>query len=95
MQLLAMKDGYIRFSQGIASGNSGCNRFSGSFTMHHRKLNIGPLAGTRMMCSEEIMTVENAFLKACAEADHYLISGDRMQLMKGDSILAEFEALYV
>jgi heat shock protein HslJ len=41
------------------------------------------------------MQLERAFSKALTETDSYSISGDTLKLLKGDTILAEFEALYL
>ncbi len=95
IEIPKMADVFIRFYQGKSAGSSGCNRFTGSFSLEGKKLKPGPQAGTRMMCAPEIMKVESAFLKALDDTDGYLISGDHMQLRKGDIILAEFEALYL
>ena len=95
MELPQMEDAFIRFFDGKSSGSSGCNRFTGTFSEEGKKLKLGPQAGTRMMCTPEIMNVETAFLKALSETDGYLISGDHMQLKKGETILADFEALYL
>ncbi|WP_336517355.1 META domain-containing protein [Pollutibacter soli] len=96
MELPQMNDVFIRFYDGKSTGSSGCNRFTGSYeSATADKLKLGPQAGTRMMCTAEIMKVEDAFLKALSNADGYLISGDHMQLKKGDDLLAEFEALYL
>jgi heat shock protein HslJ len=53
------------------------------------------MASTMMACTPEIMKVEDALYKALTEADNFIISGDNLQLRKGDTILAEFEALYL
>lgn len=55
-------------SDGMASGHSGCNRFSGSFTEDRETITIGPLASTRMACPGELMTLETDYLQALGTA---------------------------
>ena len=92
-----MKDVYIRFDpeKSTAGGNAGCNRFTGQYTVNGNSLKLGPVAATKMMCTEEVMPVETAFLQALNECDGYSISGDHLILKKGEIILVEFEALYL
>jgi heat shock protein HslJ len=74
------------------TGQSGCNRFFGSFTLEGQKLGMGKLGSTMMMCPPPSMELEKAFHAMLAETDNYRISGNRLQLCKGEMILAEFEA---
>jgi heat shock protein HslJ len=95
--LPAMSDVFIRFDaeKSQAAGNSGCNRFTGKYYREGNTLLAGPFAATRMMCPPDQMAVENAFLKALQEADNFLITGDHLKLMKGKTLLAELEAVYL
>ncbi len=53
----------IRFEgDGRVTGDAGCNRFGGSFTLEGDLLEIGPLAATKRMCPEEYMDQEDRFL---------------------------------
>ena len=67
----------------------------GSFTLTGKKLKIGPMASTMMACTPEIMQLEREFSKALTETDSYIISGDSLELRKGDTVLAKLEALYL
>ncbi|MCU0304424.1 MAG: META domain-containing protein [Thermoanaerobaculales bacterium] len=58
----------LEFQDGRVSGDSGCNRFHGSFTVDGNGLTIGPLATTRMACDDETMAQEQQFLAAIASA---------------------------
>ncbi|MCA0041954.1 META domain-containing protein [Celeribacter litoreus] len=49
-------------SFGRLSGAAGCNRYTGEFELTGEGMNIGPLASTRMMCSEALMVQETRFL---------------------------------
>jgi heat shock protein HslJ len=43
-------------------GDSGCNRFTGGYTVMGNKIKIGPLASTLMACPQRQMDAEHAFL---------------------------------
>lgn len=57
---------FVRFGgEGILSGNSGCNRFTGGYEVDGTALRIGPgLAMTRMACPLAIMDEEARFMSA-------------------------------
>ena len=52
----------VRFADGRVSGNAGCNRFNGTYDVASNALTFGPMASTRMMCSEKQMAQEAKFL---------------------------------
>lgn len=54
---------------GRMSGFGGCNRIMGSYTQDGASLGFGPVAGTKMMCPDDEMAVEQAFLAALARVD--------------------------
>ena len=51
----------VRFEAGRVDGFSGCNRFSGSYTLEGQRIRLSPLAGTMMACAEPATSLENAF----------------------------------
>ncbi len=54
----------IEFGEaGQVSGTSGCNRFTGSYTIAGDQLTFGPLASTRMACNDALNAQEAAFFK--------------------------------
>ncbi len=62
----------INLEENKVVGSSGCNNYFGSLeSSEARKLTIGPLAGTMMMCPPEVMDVETRYLKALGEAEGY------------------------
>lgn len=74
---------YIGFdsSTGKIYGNSGCNRMMGSFDRSSKpgELDLGSIAGTRMMCSD--MTLEQNVLNALKNVKGYKKVGtDKMAL---------------
>ncbi|MDE1182810.1 META domain-containing protein [Paraburkholderia sp.] len=51
------------------SGFSGCNRYTGVYTLNDGKLGFGPLAGTRKACMTPGADIEGEYLKALAHID--------------------------
>ncbi|MDH7462778.1 META domain-containing protein [Chitinophagaceae bacterium 26-R-25] len=88
------KEAFIRFDSASSkfSGTAGCNRMMGGFVATGNTIKIGPSAVTKMMCPSPLMELEDAFSKAIYKADTYSISGKKLQLKNGESVLAEFEA---
>jgi heat shock protein HslJ len=96
IELLPLKkNAFIQFEpeKNQAFGSGGCNNMRGTFTLNGKSLKIGPMASTMMACTPEIMKIEDGFHKALTEVDNFIISGDNLQLRKGETILAEFEEL--
>jgi heat shock protein HslJ len=53
------------------TGNGGCNRFFGPTKISGSKIEIGPLASTRMACSEAVMNQETRYLQALESVRTY------------------------
>lgn len=75
---------------GTLFGSSGCNNYSGSFTVDGDQMSIMPLASTMMMCPEPegVMEQEAAFAAALETVATYTIDGDRLELRTADGALA-------
>jgi putative lipoprotein len=78
-----------------ATGFSGCNRYSGSFSnkgrsTHGTPIKFGPLAGTMMACPEG-GDLEQAYLQTLAGVDAYRMRGGELALMSGDKVVATFK----
>ncbi|MCX6069250.1 MAG: META domain-containing protein, partial [Chloroflexi bacterium] len=69
-----------RFEAGRVSGFSGCNRFTGAYTMDGDSVIVGRLAGTMMACTDPRMALEKAFLGGLTGKLRQAISGDRLTL---------------
>lgn len=68
-----------------ATGNGGCNRFSGSYTLEGNALSFGPLAMTRRACLEEALNrQETAFGQALSDTRSWRMAGDTLVLI-GDA----------
>jgi heat shock protein HslJ len=59
-----------------ASGFSGCNRYTGTYTLKNGLLSFGPLAGTRMACVGLGGDIEGAYLDALT---HIVRTGVQMR----------------
>lgn len=70
---------------GQVSGKSGCNRFSGAYTLSGEGLSLGPLRATRMACPPEQMAVEQRVLDLLQKITR-VTPGENAQLilMAGD-----------
>lgn len=58
---------------GMAQGNGSCNRFHGHVETHGDAILFGPLAATKKLCTEAIMTQEDRYLEALRGATRFEI----------------------
>ena len=69
----------IRFgADGSLSGNSGCNDYSGSYTVNGDALSVGPLAGTGALCDDEIDMQEQRYLAILQSAATFEMSRNQL-----------------
>lgn len=71
-----LADGEItaQFSQGRMGGSSGCNRYSGGYTLQGNQLKLGPIAATNMACLDELMNQESQYFAALNGVKSYKIN---------------------
>lgn len=69
-------------TDGMVSGNSGCNTYSGGYTNTETTLQVEPLASTRMFCEKPagVMDQEALYLLALQNAATYEISGNTLTI---------------
>jgi heat shock protein HslJ len=72
------------------SGSTGINRLAGGYKLDANKLKFGNLATTRMAGPEELMKQETEFVSALESVDSWKRTGDRLELMSGDKVVAVF-----
>jgi putative lipoprotein len=65
---------------GRIAGSDGCNRVTGGYQRQDDVLSFGPIAGTRMACTDTA-EVEAAFLAALKATARFRIAGDRLELL--------------
>lgn len=82
----------FNFTDSLVYGNSGCNRFTGGFTLDAQNVFKAPnLASTRMMCIHE--NKESDFLSALS-GENLVVSFDKdglLTFMQGNEIVLQFE----
>lgn len=89
------REAYVLLLDGRVSGSSGCNKLIGGYTLRApSELHVGPLSSTRMACLPDMMDQEASLVAVFARATHYRITGDMLDLIEGDRVLAHFEARY-
>jgi heat shock protein HslJ len=68
-------------------GKSGCNRYTAGATASGDTLTFSAIAGTRMMCPDPQMAVEDAYLQALDSVSRYEEHGDQLVLFYDDGQL--------
>ncbi len=69
---------------GTISGGSGCNSFTGSYSVDGSSLSIGSVATTQQTCPDPVMEQEQAYLTALQASTEYLLTADRLTLRNDD-----------
>ncbi len=85
----------VNFEAERVHGFSGCNQFTGSYTLDGERLVLGTLAGTMMACPEPGMSVENQFLRSFSGAFDFRVAVNDLTLTPangGDALRFEREA---
>ena len=65
---------------GRLGGSSGCNQYSGEFSVEGSKLTVGKIAGTMMACPPALMDLEQKFLAVLTEAAEFSIDTEKRKL---------------
>lgn len=73
------------------SGWAGCNNFFGTFKISDDKISFSQMGSTRMACLTTTFD-ENKFLRIFENVDRYQIKNDRLELLKGSTVLAVLQA---
>ena len=74
-----------------ASGFAGCNRMSGSFTHSADSISFGPLAMTRMACTEG-MELEQRYAAALEKVTTLRLTAAGLELLSDGATVARFSA---
>ncbi len=76
---------------GIAAGNGGCNRFTGSYELNGENISMGPFAGTMMACPEALMDQDSRFHKALEQVTSWRIDAQtgllHLQNQAGETVI--------
>jgi heat shock protein HslJ len=72
------------FEDGRLSGSTGCNRFTGSYTIDGDSLELGAMASTRMACPPPADAVERAYLAALGRVTTWRVDNEELALLDDD-----------
>lgn len=78
----------LSISDSRASGNAGCNRMAGPYTLGDGTLEFGPMVMTRMACPA--MDLETRFTNALSAVRQYRLEGNQLLLLAQGRALARF-----
>lgn len=81
-----------RFEAGRVTGFSGCNNFTGSYTIDGDRVTLGGLATTMMACPEQETAFERAFHEAFSGTLRYSIRADQLSLITEAGTVIDFAA---
>jgi predicted amidohydrolase YtcJ len=81
----------MKFERGKLSIFGGVNRMSGSYALiDNGSVTLGQLVSTKMAGPPELMELENNFSRTMASVNGFHVDGNELQLLSGDSVVAEF-----
>jgi heat shock protein HslJ len=72
---------------GTLIGNSGCNGYSGSYTVEGNQITFSPIVSTRMLCDKAIMEQETAIHQVLTNTASFKIEGNQLTLTNNDRLL--------
>lgn len=77
----------VSFEGGTVNGTSGCNQYSGPYTLEGMVLKVGPLAATKIACPNDILEQESTFLTSMEAASSFAIEGTQLTIMYPEGTL--------
>ena len=72
---------------GTVTGNSGCNRFGGSYTVDADQIAFKDIVSTLMACDDPRMAQEEAVRKVLTDTATFKIEGNALTLTNNDIVL--------
>jgi heat shock protein HslJ len=72
------------FEAGTVGGSTGCNRYSGPYTVHGDSLALGRIAATMMACPPPVDAIERAYLSALGKVAGWRSEGEALVLVDAD-----------
>lgn len=73
---------------GTVSGNASCNQYTGPVTIDGSELTFGPLAMTRMMCTDPaVAEQETVFALALESVESYTVDAEGRLVLEGEAPL--------
>jgi len=74
-------------ADGTLTGNSGCNGYSGSYSVEGSEITFSPIVSTRMACDASIMEQESAIHQVLTGTASFQIQGTQLTLTNNDRML--------
>ena len=76
----------LRFENGQASGNAGCNSYGGEYQVNGDQVKFEQMVSTLMACADQSVMVdqESAYLKFLGEAQRFEVSEGQLQIYCSD-----------
>jgi heat shock protein HslJ len=76
----------IRFEDGLAGGEAGCNGYGGAYEVDGEKISFQEVASTLMLCTapEGVMEQEAAFLGSLNQVERFELADGQLQLIRSD-----------
>ena len=72
------------FADGTVGGSTGCNRYTGPYTVDGDSLELGTIATTQIACPPPADAVERAYLAALERVAGWRVEGDELLLRDAD-----------
>jgi heat shock protein HslJ len=77
--------------QGKAGGNSGCNSYSGGYSVDGDHIRFSEMVSTMMACADNnVMQLEQSYLQALASAGTFAMSNDTLTIHYGQNATLDF-----
>ena len=74
------------FEGGTVSGSTGCNRYTGPYTVDGDSLELGQIASTMMACPPPADTIERAYVAALGKVAGWRSDGEELVLVDADDV---------
>lgn len=82
----------VEFTADRASGNGGCNRYSGPYTLQDGVLTLGPVVATKRGCMGPLNDIESAWFDALAQPLKASAAEGELHLLTADGETVRFRA---
>lgn len=74
----------VFFEGGTVGGSTGCNRYTGTYTLDGDALELGPLAQTQMACAPPADRIEQDYVAKLGQVTGWRLDDDRLVLVGDD-----------
>ncbi|GAB4444988.1 MAG: hypothetical protein Kow0031_27450 [Anaerolineae bacterium] len=69
-----------RFENGGVSGSSGCNTYTGNYTINGQNITISGFTASQLVCDDALMAAEQTYLQALQSASTFQVSGSSLTI---------------